>query len=654
MACSKHELGYEENRFEIVVSQRFHCPICFLVLKDPVMCKNEHYYCSFCIKKYLENSSFCPTCREPLTVDTLKPASRIVKDYTSELNIHCDFHPRGCPEMVQVGHLKRHVASCGFSPVQCSNAGCNVLLNARDKLHHEAEVCDFRKLKCHDCGQLKNEVKEMKDEMQEMKNEVKNEVKGMKGHLKEMEEEVKGVKTMIDQVLVCTDQMQSKIVNEIKQEVKDQIKNEVRDMKVEIKNEVKVMIEDEMKEMKVEVKCKIHEEMNKMKEAIKNEMIGIKVEVKREMTGEMNKMKEEMKNEMKGIVTNAVRDAMAGVKDVKVKRNNSKHVFAFGGDSSSFCLKNTSTTQNSPATCSSDASEKIFVVGGQGIAFWKNKSTECFNWADQTWAWLDSAVEGRFNSCSFLYQGQMVIAGGEKSVSNMTNTIKCLNVADPSATWEDFAVNLPVRSTGHKVVNHNDQLFMSGGWVQEAEAPLPRFSDSVYEIQLVPPYSSKMLTTLPQPRSYHGMEMFDQKLLIFGGNDGRKITSSVVQYDLIKNECKEMPPLPYAVGKMATVLWRNDVLVIGGCDEHYNALRKVVTYDVITGRSQMLPCMKKKRYGCTAVVIGSVVVVMGGVNEEDKFLKSVESFDLERQVWQDLPDMFERRAYATAVVKQNH
>ena len=676
MACSKHELGYEMNRFQIVVSQRFHCPICFLVLKDPVMCKNEHYYCSCCIKKYLENSSFCPTCREPLTVDTLKPASRIVKDYISELNIHCDFHPRGCPEMVQVGHLKRHVESCGFSPVQCSNDGCNVLLNARDKLHHEAEVCDFRKLKCHDCGQLKNEVKEMKDEvkemknevknemqemknevkneMQEMKNEVKNEVKGMKGYLKEMEEEVKGVKTLIDQVLVCQDQMQSRIVNEIKQEVKDQIKNEVRDMKVEINNEVKVMIENEMKEMKVEVKCEIHEEVNKVKElvkeAIKNEMIGIKVEVKRDMTGEMNKMKEEMKNEMKEIVTNAVRDAMTGVKDVEAKRDNSKHVFAFNSDWSSFFLKNTSTTQNSPAKCSSDASDKIFVVGGQTLGM--NASTQCFNWTDQTWTLLDSAVEGRSYSCSFLYQGQVVIAGGKKR-TKMTNTMKCLNVADPSATWEDFAVNLPFRCTSHKVVNDNDKLLISGGWVQDAEAPSPRYSDAVYEMQLVPPYSSKMLTRLPQTRSDHAMEMFDQKLFIFGGHIDRKITASVVQYDLIKNECKEMPPLPYAVGKMASVLWRDNVLVIGGCDQHDNALRKVVTYDVITGCSQMLPCMKEKRYGCTAVVIGSVVMVMGGRNEEDECLKSVASFDLERQVWQDLPDMLEPRAFATAVVKPN-
>jgi hypothetical protein len=580
------------------------------------------------MKKHLENSSFCPTCLEQLSVDTLRPAPRIVNDYISELNIHCDFYARGCPEMVQVENLERHVASCGFSPVQCSNDGCNVLVNASDKLHHETEVCDFRNLKCHDCGQVKNEVKEMKDEMlagqdqikSEMKGMIENEMNGMKEEIKNemeimkegMKNEIKiemkgmkeGMKEMIDQVLVHQDQMQDKISKEVKEEVKNQMKNEM-----------KGMIENEMKGMK---------------EEMKNEMKGMKEEMKG--------MKEEMKGEMTEIVMNAVQDAMAGIKGLEVEMKNSN--------------------QSSQATCSSDAKENIFLVGGYHIDGWrevKNKSTECFNWADQTWTLLDSAVfESRHRTSSFLYQGQMVVTGGHDNDGNTTNIMKCLNIADPAATWKDFTVNLPVKCSYHKVVNHNDQLFISGGYVPPSAGGPSKLSDAVYEVQLVPPYSSKILTRLPQPRRDHGMEMFDQKLFILGGYEGYKITASVVQYDLVKNECKEMPPLPYAVQAMATVLWRNNVLVIGGCDHRQQRLNKVAMYDVITGRSQMLPCMKQKRYGCTAVLTGNVVVVMGGNNEKHEDLKSVECFDLERQVWQDLPDMLERRAYPTAVVKPNH
>ena len=105
---------------------------------------------------------------------------------------------------------------------------------------------------------------------------------------------------------------------------------------------------------------------------------------------------------------------------------------------------------------------------------------------------------------------------------------------------------------------------------------------------------------------------------------------------------------------MATVLWKNNVLVIGGLDARGRTLNKVLLYDVISGRSQTLPSMKRKRYGCSAVLSRDVVVVLGGRNEKDEYLKSVESFDLKRQIWQDLPDMLEPRAYATAVAKTSY
>ena len=251
MACSKYELGYDDNRFEIEVSESFHCIICFLVLKHPVMCKNQHYYCSFCIKKHLENSAFCPTCREHLSVDTLKPTPRIVTDYLSELNIRCDFHPRGCLEIVKLKNLERHVASCGFSPVQCSNDGCNALVSLRDKIYHQSEVCEFRKSKCHDCSQLKQEVRDlrmvaqqmmvqqdqMKDEINEIKEQVKNE---------EVKELAVQISTRQNQVLAQQNQMQEDIKG-IKKQVKNEVKQEMRELTVQM------MSRHDKKEMQSEI-----------------------------------------------------------------------------------------------------------------------------------------------------------------------------------------------------------------------------------------------------------------------------------------------------------------------------------------------------------------------------------------------------------------
>ena len=166
--------GYDNARFEISVDENYHCPICMNVLKDPVQCRrNEHYFCTSCIKKHLQqNSQSCPSCREELTLDTLNRCPRIVTRYLSNLKIRCDFFERGCRETINLGDLESHVATCGFSPVRCSNEGCTKEVNIRDKIHHETEVCEFRKVKCHDCAEMRKEIEDMKVKMNEIQDQL--------------------------------------------------------------------------------------------------------------------------------------------------------------------------------------------------------------------------------------------------------------------------------------------------------------------------------------------------------------------------------------------------------------------------------------------------------------------------------------------------
>ena len=140
-----YDLGYEEERFATQVNRNFHCLICLNVLKDPVMChRNQHCFCRGCIAEHLRvNAQRCPTCAEDLTVDTLTDAPRMVKDYLSELPIHCDYHDRGCPEIIQLQNLSVHVAKCGFKAVVCGNQGCGMIINQRDQIHHENELCKY-------------------------------------------------------------------------------------------------------------------------------------------------------------------------------------------------------------------------------------------------------------------------------------------------------------------------------------------------------------------------------------------------------------------------------------------------------------------------------------------------------------------------------
>ena len=194
---------------------------------------------------------------------------------------------------------------------------------------------------------------------------------------------------------------------------------------------------------------------------------------------------------------------------------------------------------------------------------------------------------------------------------------------------------------------YNDHLIVTGGSDGNA------VSDCIHEVQLVPPYAVKTLSRMPEPRLYHCMEIFDDSLLIVGGRTTgscKDNLSSVLLYDIKKNKCKQLAPLPYEVSEMATVRCGDNIVVIGGIDKHSKTLDTVIIYNVKTEQSHMLPSMRFNRGRCIAVVIGNNIVVLGGEDERWQTLKSVEAFNFESYTWQDLPEMSQARYWRTAVV----
>ena len=238
--------------------------------------------------------------------------------------------------------------------------------------------------------------------------------------------------------------------------------------------------------------------------------------------------------------------------------------------------------------------------------------------------------------------------GGGGTVDNMIR-MNIQPVPDLSINWSDFAAKLPARMCAHSSVVYKDNLFVTGGY----NADQVVYSDCIHEVQLQPPYTVKLLSKMPEPRFYHNTVLCDDSILIAGGkktsgcNDN---LSSVLSYDIKKNECQQLPALPYAVSEMATVKLAENVVIIGGADKDDKALNNVMIYNVKTGNSHMLPPMLHRRRGCMAVVIENTIVVLGGMDEGGHYLKSVEGFSFERFSWQELPDMNETRWFGTAVV----
>mgnify|MGYP002804108919 FL=1 len=193
--------GYCEDRFRTSVDKNFFCPICTDVLKDPVQCHNEHYFCRACITKHLINSQTCPVCVEKVTEESLSKAPRIVSDYLDGLMVNCDHSEQGCSEMVELGHLETHISVCKYRPVTCPNERCQTTVSMAHLEQHTSENCEYRQVYCEECedtmllkkygkhgcfiskdvdamkvvlGQVQNQVKEISDRQAEIFEAIRN------------------------------------------------------------------------------------------------------------------------------------------------------------------------------------------------------------------------------------------------------------------------------------------------------------------------------------------------------------------------------------------------------------------------------------------------------------------------------------------------
>ena len=568
MASSVYDTGYEDELFQYPVGPSMHCCICTNVIKDPVMCHNEHIFCRACITRHLMNSHTCPTCMQPLTVETVRQATRGIRNMLAELQIRCEFFDRGCGKFVQLGDLERHVADCGFAPALCSNEGCQLEVNKQDLLHHETAVCELRRVKCHSCNDIRREMYTVKVNLAAMNEKLDRNQKAFNRNEKQIET------------------LSSKV------EVKAVEKNVVA--KVEL----------------------VQQQLDKQEES-NRQLRADNAEIKKSLN-EIMKQLERM--------TQQTPD------DVQAEQMKKGIAEAVGG---------------------MEREPKVVIAGGMNKKGALN-SAEIFSLTSGTWTPLKQMKVCRQEASSVAHNNHIFISGGYAGGFHWLKSMEKLSLhavqVELSTAWENVPVQLPRRLSGHCSVVYNGRLIIIGGF----DADKNEYSNSITEVSLVPPYTSKLLATMPQRRGYHGVAIFGDKILIVGGTVTGVSNSAlrcVVMYDITKKECQELAPLPYPMHDMATVKWGDDnVMIMGGADSKNQPLNKVLMYNIKTQESRELPNMNYKRKGCVAAVVRDTVIVMVGKDERGNYLKSVEGFRFDRNSWEELSSMHEARWKATAVV----
>ena len=552
--------GYDEERFATTVNQNFICLICFNVLKDPVLCpRNHHCFCRACITKHLENFQRCPTCADELTVETLTEPQQTIKDYLNELNIHCIYVNRGCQEIVQLQHLERHEATCGYSPAVCTNQGCGATLNRCDLIHHESEVCEFRKLKCHSCG-------EMTKTLADMEKRIANVEKNMAANMAKME-------------TVVT--METRMTN-----TQATVARNVENIETQMAN-----FEGKMERNAADMEGKL--------EAVNREVTGLKTALI-EGFDEMKDVLVEIENKEENAAK--VRNAPSG------DRENIIVAGGVGTDSVemfNWRQKTWSPLQSMPTTREGATSfvynNHVTIAGGY-----------CSGWVDDmirmniqpnpdfSKHWSECRVKLHTKlvyHSSVLYNDHLMVTGGYDG-NAVSDCVHEVQLVAPYAV-RTFS-RMPEPRQLHCMEIFDDSLLIVGGSATSSHR------DNLSSVVLYDTKKNecKQLTPLPYDVSGMATVRWGDNIVVIGGVDkhGTEL-DTVIIYNVKTEQSHMLPSMSCKRWGCTAVVIGNNIVVLGGEDERHRDLKSVEVFNFESYTWQELPEMSQARWEHTAVVV---------------------------------------------------
>ena len=574
---ASHIQGYDEERFVITISRNFLCLICFNVLKDPVLCRrNQHCFCRGCITKHLENSRRCPTCADELTEDTLTEPPKMVKDYLNELNIRCIYHDRGCEEIVQLQHLDQHEDSCGFTPAVSRNQGCGAILNKRDLIHHESELCEYGKMKCHSCAEITKTLADIEKRTERMETKQAN----------------------IETKLVNLDTKFTNLEKNMETRTNNTdttMKNNTAIIETRMANvETKMAnVDTKMVNMKTDIERKL--------EAVNNEVKGLKTALVKsfdQMKDVLIKMEDNIKENAR-----KVRNAPSG------DRENIIVAGGWGNDSVEMFNWRQRTWSPLPSmpkkrwgATSFIYNNQVFIAGG-----WCDESDCVDNMIrmnvdphpDLSTHWSDCPIKlpakMAYHS-NVLYNDKLMVTGG--SDGNATSD-KIHEVQVVSPYTVKTLSRMPETRQRHSMEIFDDSLLILGGTTTGG------YQNNLSSVVLYDIKNNvcKQLKPLPYEVSEMATVKWEDNVVL-GGTDKRSNTlNTVVMYNVTTEQSHMLPPMRYNRYACTAVVVENNIVVLGGLDEKWRTLKSVEVFNFERNTWQELQEMSQARHYHTAVVV---------------------------------------------------
>jgi hypothetical protein len=479
-----------------------------------------------------------------------------VNNYLSKLKINCDYASRGCPEFTCVEGLETHVANCDFAPVFCSNENCGMEINKQDQVHHETELCGYRKVKCHDCGQTREVVGRLEVRLMKLDGKGQTAEKKMENNHAEM----KKIVGKLEGSLVAM----NKRINEKVEAIKNR------------QDEMKQDQHEEMGAMKENL-CKVNKDVDEVKVMMsqmleKFNMLELLSKLPSPTEGMFNTPREDIL--IAGGFGAKCAEIFSWEKNgwYEISRMNERQVGA-----SSFIYN-----------------DQLFVVGGC------TKTIETLDLNVLPLKWMEFSDELPYVSFypqTVVCQQRVIHIGGYNGDERKTsNVISELQLTSPCTLKE--LCQMPQPREYHGAEAFEDKVLILGG-----EDGNEVVLDSVLEFD-PEKNECKELPSLPHPLKRMATVRWRDQVVVLGGRDkDRQVLNDVFMYDCKTGKITVLPSMLEKRYDCCAVITGNTIVVMGGENSGY--LSSVECFTMGGSTWKFLPSMNKRRSHAVAEVLPS-------------------------------------------------
>lgn len=172
------------------------------------------------------------------------------------------------------------------------------------------------------------------------------------------------------------------------------------------------------------------------------------------------------------------------------------------------------------------------------------------------WQKLNNLPKGMSRMAAISYDNQIFLIGGVDSVGVRSNT----SVFDPDTQeWKTLAEK-PTAVSDISAVLLGGKLFVPGG-TTGTDSP-----SSVLESYVIQEDCWEKLADLPYPVSRYGLAVFEGKIHLFGGWDGKQVLTAVLRYDSQEDRWTKIDDMPTPRMYHTALFVGNRFFIIGGSD----------------------------------------------------------------------------------------